>query len=272
MAIVVTAGYADADPVPSVRSVLGPVAVAGGATTGILAGSRVVQQGVLVVAFAFNGDVEYGAASVAESDIAKASGRAARLVLAGWPSRQLYPRGLTFAFASSGSPIPVLETWRKLMGAKMRAVCGVMPGDVTRRPSATPHAMTSVACLEAPYSTGLGYAGGFAPDTPPAPADLVCGALEATTTALKGLAGGTARLVVVLESRARHEALGASADREWATVRAEVGDRTPCVGWLCERVSGYGRGVRAVDEHGGLMVAAVGDEAAEAIQRSAAAA
>jgi hypothetical protein len=38
-----------------------------------------------------------------------------------------------------------------------------------------------------------------------------------------------------------------------------VDSRTPCVGWLCDHVAGYGRGVRPVDSHGSLVVVALGD-------------
>jgi hypothetical protein len=34
-----------------------------------------------------------------------------------------------------------------------------------------------------------------------------------------------------------------------------------CVGWLCDEVAAYGRGVHPVDVPGGLVVAALGDAA-----------
>jgi hypothetical protein len=57
----------------------------------------------------------------------------------------------------------------------------------------------------------------------------------------------------------RRQVLGANAhDEQWSEMLAEVGDRGPCVGWLCDRVAGYGRGIRLADEHGALLVAALG--------------
>ena len=44
-----------------------------------------------------------------------------------------------------------------------------------------------------------------------------------------------------------------------AAIKSEVDSRTPCVGWLCDDVAGYGRGVRPVDSHGSLVVVALGD-------------
>jgi hypothetical protein len=90
---------------------------------------------------------------------------------------------------------------------------------------------------------------------------LVQGAVDATLTALKRLQGVRARLVLVVESGARRLALGATAPAEWAALRAEVGDRTPCVGWVVEQVAAYGRGVRPVDADGSLVVVALGDGA-----------
>ena len=81
----------------------------------------------------------------------------------------------------------------------------------------------------------------------------------ATRTALKRLEGDGARLVLVIESSARHRALGRAAAEEWAAIKSEVNPGTPCVGWLCDHVAGYGRGVRPVDADGSLVVVALGD-------------
>ena len=258
LALIITAGDNANDPVPCVRSVLGPVGVAGGSTTGIFTDSGLFGRGVLVVAFATEGDAASGAACVTAPDLADAGRRAARLVMAGWPFRLRYPRGLGLAFTSSGSPLPFLESWRQFMGPKMRTVCGVMPGRMVCG-TETQQAMASVACLEASYATGLGFADGFTADTWPDAGALVHGTAEATKTALKRLDERSARLVLVFESAARYEALGALARDEWSAVQAEVADRAPCVGWLCDRVSGYGRGIQPADQHGALIVAAVGD-------------
>jgi hypothetical protein len=99
---------------------------------------------------------------------------------------------------------------------------------------------------------------------------LLYGATEATRTALKRIDDRSARLVLVFDTVARRLALGAAGHAEqWAEVHAEVGDRVPCVGWLCERVAGYGRGVRPVDEHGALVVAALGESVTSEARRGA---
>jgi len=258
LALIITAGDAATDPVPMVRSVLGPIGIAGGVTTGVFTEAGIASRGVLVVAFATEGDAASGAACVGARDLADAGRSAARLVMAGWPFRLRYPRGLGLTFTSTGSPLPFLESWRQFMGPKMRTVCGVMPGPMMCG-TATHGAVASVACLEASYATGLGYADGFAPEARPDANALVHGTAEATTTALKRLDERLVRLVVMFESAARYEALGALARDEWAGVLSEVGDRAPCVGWLCDRVAGYGRGLQPVDHHGALIVAAMGD-------------
>ena len=259
LALIVAAGDPHADLVPSVRSVLGQIALAGGTTTGILMPAGVFEHGVLVVAFAPDVTAESGAACVAAADLTDAGRSAARLVMAGWPFRLQYPRGLTIAFAASGTPISFLGGWRQFTGPKMRTVCAVMPG---RRVWGTPASagLASVACLEASYPTGLGLARGFAPGARPHAGMLLYGAIEAATTALKRIDEHSTRLVMVFDTVARRHALGAAVHGEqWSEVLAEVGGRAPCVGWLCERVAGYGRGVRPVDEHGALLVAALGE-------------
>lgn len=81
--------------------------------------------------------------------------------------------------------------------------------------------------------------------------------MDAALTAVKRLEGDAARLVLVVESAVRHRALGSAAAEEWEAIRASVGARTPCVGWLCERVAAYGRGVRPLDASGSLVVVAL---------------
>src|SRR5205085_10270365 len=124
----------------------------------------------------------------------------------------------------------------------------------------TPNPVVSVAALEAPYATGLGYAEGFGTNESIPDADvLIQGTADAVNTALKRLDEHSARLVLVLESQSRHDALGASAALEWARVQSEVGEEAPCIGWVCDRVAGYGRGIQPIDEAGSLLVAAIGD-------------
>jgi hypothetical protein len=258
LALVVTAGGDGGDPTRAVREVLGPIGVAGASTSGLLLGSGIETDGVLVVGLATEGDVATGAACLGGPDLSEAGRATARLIMSGWPFRLRYPRGLGIAFVSAGSPLLFLESWRQFMGPKMRTLCGTMPGGVVYG-SATSGRMASVACVEAAYATGLGYAEGFTPDQVPDTATLIHGATEATTTALKRLDERSARLVLVLDSVARRAALGGSADAQWSAILAEVGDRAPCVGWLCERVGGYGRGIQPTDQPGALMIAAIGD-------------
>ena len=107
-ALIITAGDAATDPVPMVRSVLGPVGIAGGVTTGVFTEAGIASRGVLVVAFATEGDAASGAACVGARDLADAGRSAARLVMAGWPFRLRYPRGLGLTFTSAGSPLSFL--------------------------------------------------------------------------------------------------------------------------------------------------------------------
>jgi hypothetical protein len=256
LALLVTAGLPDGDPVPGLRSLLGPIGIAGGATTALLTERGIVRQGAIVIALATEGDAASGAAAVPGRDAAEAGARAARIVLAGWPFRLRYPRGLGLAFMSSDSPLAFLDAWREFMGPKMRTVSGVLPNGLYGCCAGTPAA--SVACLEASYATGLGYAEGFVGEDKPDAGRLIQGAAEATTTALKRLDEHSARLVLVFESLARAATLGPSLTDEWTRVQSAAGD-VPCVGWLCDRVGGYGRGIQPVDDPRALIVAAVGD-------------
>jgi hypothetical protein len=262
LALVVTAGAAKGDVVAAVRAVLGPVGVAGGATTGLFTERGFTTTGAIVIAVS---DAEHAASGVSCAggrDLVDAGKAAARLMLAGWPFRHRYPRGLGFAFARSGYGAPAgqfLDAWRELMGPKMRTVCGIMPVPMLYG-SSTGNPLASVGCLEASYSTGLGYAEGFTdPSGAPTVETLTHGSVDAAVTALKRLEDDPLRLVVVVESAARRQALGSAADAEWAAIRHEVGERAPCVGWLCEQVAAYGRGVRPVDVPGSLVIVAIGD-------------
>jgi hypothetical protein len=202
-----------------------------------------------------------GVAAAGGRDLTDAGQGAARLILAGWPFRMRYPRGLGLAFVKPGFGAPAeafLQPWRVLMGPKMRTVCSVLSSPVVYGTSSS-EPLASAACLEAAYSTGLGYAEGFEPNATPDPEALIQGSVEATRTALKRLEGDGARLVLVIESSARHRALGRASAEEWAAIKSEIDSRTPCVGWLCDHVAGYGRGVRPVDAYGSLVVVALGD-------------
>jgi hypothetical protein len=209
-----------------------------------------------------NGDgAVSGVAASAGRDLADAAQGAARLILAGWPFRMRYPRGLGLAFCRPGVGAPAesfLASWRLLMGPKMRTVCSVLSTPAVYGASQA-EPIVSAACLEAPYSTGLGYAEGFEAGSMPDRPALIQGTVEATRAAVKRLDGDAARLVLVVESDARHRALGSAAVDEWTAIKNEVDARVPCVGWLCQAVAAYGRGVRPADAHGSLVVVALGD-------------
>src|SRR5256885_8560859 len=88
---------------------------------------------------------------------------------------------------------------------------------------------------------------------------LIQGSVEATRAAVKRLEGDAARLVLVVESDARHRALGSAAGDEWTAIKNEVDARVPCVGWLCQSVAAYGRGVRPADAHGSPLLLPLAD-------------
>src|SRR2546427_3809867 len=172
MVLLVTAGVPSQDTMPMIRSVLGPVGVAGGATAAILTHNGAVGSGALVVCLANGDGAVSGVAASSGRDLADAAQGAARLILAGWPFRMRYPRGLGLAFCRPGVGAPAesfLASWRLLMGPKMRTVCsGLSTPAVYGASQGEP--IVSAACLEAPYSTGLGYAEGFeAGCVPPRP-------------------------------------------------------------------------------------------------------
>jgi hypothetical protein len=147
------------------------------------------------------------------------------------------------------------------MGPKMRTICSTLPrGRVFG--TATTEAAVSVACLEAPYSTGLGFDEGQSVEGGVAgAADLVTGAAAAGAAAMTRLEGRRPRLALVVESAARHRALGPALDEELSAIREELGGG-PCIGWVCERVAAYGRGVRPVDAVAPIVIAVMGDSPA----------
>lgn len=262
LVLVVTAGVPTGEVVSTIQGVLGHVDVAGGATSALLTEQGPIDSGALVVCLTnAEGEVS-GVAAAPGRDLAEAAQRAARLILAGWPFRSRYPRGLGIAFARPGCGAPAaafLPTWRLFMGPKMRTVCSVLSSPVLYG-ACRGTALMSVACLEATYATGLGHAAGFAPDgSVPDPNLLLNGAVDAAMTAIKRLEGHPARLVLVIQSEARRRALGPAAAHEWAALRSEIGERTPCVGWVCDEVAAYGRGVRPASGQGAMVVVALGD-------------
>lgn len=262
LVLALTAGVPTGEVASMIQGVLGQVDLAGGATSALLTEQGPIDSGALVVCLAnAEGEVS-GVAAAPGRDLAEAAQRAARLILAGWPFRSRYPRGLGIAFARPGCGAPAdafLPTWRLFMGPKMRTVCSVLSSPLLYG-SCRGAALTSVACLEATYATGLGHAAGFAADGPAPDLNLlVNGAVDAALTAIKRLEGHPVRLLLVIESEARRRALGPRAADEWAALRSEIGDRTPCVGWVCDEVAAYGRGVRPAVGHGAMVVVALGD-------------
>jgi hypothetical protein len=261
-ALIVTAGAPARDAVGSAREVLGHVSVAGGATTTLLTDHGPLREGALVVCVANADGAASGVAATAGREIRDAGQAAARLVLAGWPFRARYPRGLALAFArpvGADAAQTFLASWRDFMGPKMRTVCTTMGGDVVYGGAQRPP-LASVACVEAPYASGIGYTDAAAADgVEPSVDTLVHGAADAMLTAVKRLDGRPARLVLVLESAERHRRLGVAFAEEWAAMRGALDDRTPCVGWLGGHVAAYGRGVQPTDAAGALIAVALGD-------------
>ena len=261
-ALVVTAGRVAQDAVGSLREVLGQISVAGGAATALLTDYGPSKEGALVVCVANADGAASGVVATGGRTVCEAGQAAARLVLAGWPFRARYPRGLGFAFArpeGEDAAQTFLASWRDFMGPKMRTVCTVLGGDVAYgRGASSP--LASVACVEAPYASGIGYTDATPADgVPPTSETLVHGASDAMLTAVKRLEGRPARLVLVIESAARHQMLGAAVAEEWMAMRAVLEDRTPCVGWIGDNVAAYGRGVQPTGAPGALVVVTLGD-------------
>jgi hypothetical protein len=261
LVVVVTTAPPTGDLVRAIRGVLGPVGVTGGVTRALLTADGVLTEGALAICVARGDGATSGVAATHGKTLTDAAQAAGRLMLAGWPFRERYPRGVGLAFTAEGTGAPAgsfLTPWRELVGPKMRTLCGTM-SDSTVFGAANETPLASVGCLEAPYSMGLAVAGAEHTE----PAMMIHDSVEATRNALKWLNGQGPRLVLALESVARYRALGAAAADEWAAVREYVGEHgaadTPVVGWLCEEVAAYGRGVHPVDLPGGLVLAALGD-------------
>jgi hypothetical protein len=261
LALVLTTQAPAGDLAAAVQTEIGPVSVAGGGTAGLFTEHGLERTGSIVVCLGSADSAVSGAVMAPGRDLADAGQTAARVMLAGWPFRMHYPRGIGIALAREGLPArDFLEPWRRLMGPKMRTVCAVHSGPPVFTGSVGKPPFASVACLEGAYVTGLGYADGIAPEgMGPDAQSLIHGSIDATRTATKRLEGHAARLVLVIESEARQRALGDAAAEEWAAIRSEAGEATLCLGWLCDRVAAYGRGVRPVDAEGSLVVIAIGD-------------
>jgi hypothetical protein len=264
-ALVVTAGPSARDAVGSLREVLGHVSVAGGAATALLTDHGLMKEGALVVCVTNADGAASGVAATAGRDLRDAGQAAARLVLAGWPFRARYPRGMAFAFARPDGDDAAqifLASWRDFMGPKMRTVCTALGGGAAYGRATTTTPLASVACVEAPYASGIGYTDAAPTDgVTPTPELLVHGAADAMLTAVKRLEGRPARLVLAIESAERQRMLGGAFAQEWAAMRSQLEERTPCVGWVASHVAAYGRGVQPTDAPGALIVVTLGDTA-----------
>jgi hypothetical protein len=261
-ALVITAGSVARDGVGALREVLGQISVAGGAAAALLTDHGLSKEGALVVCVSNADGAASGVAATAGRSVAEAGQAAARLVLAGWPFRARYPRGLALTFVRSDGESTAerfLASWRDFMGPKMRTVCTVLEGTATYGRGA-PAALASVACVEAPYASGIGYTDATPADgVPPSVETLVHGAADAMLTAAKRLEGRPARLALVIASAARQRMLGSAVMEEWAAMRGVLEERTPCVGWVGEHVAAYGRGVQPTGAPGALVVVTLGD-------------
>src|SRR5215475_12405337 len=117
-AMVVTAGAAARNAVGSLRDVLGHISVAGGAATALLTDHGPLKEGALVIGVS-NADGAASGVATSGRNLCDAGQAAARLVLAGWPFRARYPRGLAFAFArpvGDNAAQTFLTAWRDFMG------------------------------------------------------------------------------------------------------------------------------------------------------------
>ena len=261
-ALIVTAGSVSRDAVGTLREVLGQISVAGGAATALLTDHGPSREGALVVCVANADGAASGVAATAGRNLCEAGQAAARLVLAGWPFRARYPRGLAFAFArpdGGNAAQTFLASWRDFMGPKMRTVCTVLGGAAAYGRGAV-EPLASVVSVEAPYASGIGYTDATPTDgVTPTPETLVHGAADAMLTAVKRLEGRPPRLVVAIESAARLRMLGSALSEEWAAMRGALEENTPCIGWVGEHVAAYGRGVQPTDAPGVLIVVTLGD-------------
>src|SRR2546422_8298437 len=88
---------------------------------------------------------------------------------------------------------------------------------------------------------------------------LIQSTVEATRAAVKRLEGDAARLVLVVESDARHRALGSAAGDEGAAVKNEGEAPVPSRGRLCQSVAAYGPGAPPTHAHRSLVRLAPGD-------------
>src|SRR2546428_1945896 len=121
LVLLVTAGVPAQDVVPMIRGVLGPVGVAGGATSAILTHNGAVTAGALVVCLTNGEGAVSGVAAAGGRDLTEAGEGAARLLLAGSPFRMRDPRGLAPPVVQPGFGAPaeaLLPPERLSLGAQ----------------------------------------------------------------------------------------------------------------------------------------------------------
>src|SRR3990172_5351843 len=148
LVLLVTAGVPTQDAVPMIRGALGAVGVAGGSTTAILTHNGAVGAGALVVCLANSEGAVSGVAAAPGRNLAEASQGIARLILAGWPFRMRYPRGLGLAFVRPGLGAPAEQflppcpprRWSTAQRPRTPPRAPPASRRTTRRASATPKA------------------------------------------------------------------------------------------------------------------------------------
>jgi hypothetical protein len=242
--------------------VCGPVPMAGGPVAGILTDERVIETGAAVMCFSGDRLAPTIGCGTNGRSLHGSTERAGRLILAGSATRRRYPRGFALAFVRAEDELLTTEflaPWRSVMGPKLRTMCSAVTSDVLYSSSARDIGGLSVLCLEGQYQSGVGLAPGCDGGCEQQPDTLVHGAVDAAVTALKRLEGQPARGLLVVESAARHRALGSRARQEWQAMREQMPAQVPCLGWLTRAECASGHGVVPSTETGSVVVAAIGD-------------
>jgi hypothetical protein len=262
-ALVLVAGGRGASGLGAVAyEAAGRVPVAGASVAAILTDAGRLGAGAAVMCF-YGDTLSPSVVCVGRPmDLAAATERVGRLILAGASERRHFPRGVALAFAP-----PVTESlaegflvrWRHLAGPKLRTVISAAAGRPLCAPGAAEPGNLAVLCLEGAYKSGVGFTGACGPgEGTSEAATLVHGAADAATTAVKRLEGQPVRAALIVESAARHAGLGTAARDEWLAMREQIGLDVPCVGWLTTAEGAYGRGVTAGDT-GSVIVVAIGE-------------
>jgi hypothetical protein len=262
-ALVVTTGVL---PPASVADIIaeafGPVPMAGGVVAGILTDDAVIEAGAAVMCFSGDRLTPTTGCGGSGRGLHGATDRAGRLILAGSVTRRRYPRGFALAFVrGEGEHLTTefLAPWRSVMGPKLRTVCSAVTSDVLYCSSTRDVGGLAVLCLEGQYQSGVGLAPGLGAEPGVQPETLVHGAVDAAVTAVKRLEGQPARGLIVVESAARHRALGSVARQEWQAMREQMPANVPCLGWLTRAECASGHGIVPSCDTGSVAVVAIGD-------------